>query len=120
MSGFVITGHQVVPELFRLARTCGITLGLPTIHPEHLISRSGGLVLRLSEALAKFTRSSLRIFLFNAIAHHVSEFVGDPVTQPLLALITIIVDENGSASQMREHDARVAGRNAKLKHPGTV
>ena len=45
------------------------------------------LTLWISEALPEFTRSSLRIFLFSAIRHQVSEFVGDPVTQPLFALV---------------------------------
>lgn len=44
-----------------------------------------------------------------------TELVGYPVTQPLFALVTVIVDEDGPAGQVREHQTAVPCGNVQAK-----
>src|SRR5215510_16170289 len=70
---------------------------------------------RLLEALAVFLGGLFRIPLSVAVHGQVSQLMGNPVTQPVFALVAVVIDKNGPAGQMGEHQAAISFRDMELK-----
>src|SRR5712692_5049933 len=70
------------------------------------------------KALSVFVGGFISVTLPDAVGSQVPELVSDPVGQPVLAHIAVVVDKDSSAGQMGEHQAPVASGNVKVKVAG--
>ena len=74
----------------------------------------------LFEASTQLAGGFFGILFFWTVGRQVAQFVGHPVAKPVGTLVTVVVDEDGSAGQVGKHLAAIAGRNMESKGLGGV
>src|SRR5256885_10074800 len=72
------------------------------------------------KALSVFTGGFVSGILAGAVGGQVSEFMRHPVSEGVIAHISVAVDEHASAGQVREHGAGVSGGYMEAKYSGRV
>src|SRR6202030_129011 len=72
------------------------------------------------KALSVFMGGFVSRILACAVCSQVSEFMRYPVSEGVIAHISVVVDEHASAGQVREHSAGISGRHMEAKCSGRV
>jgi len=74
----------------------------------------------IPEALSVFTGSFVSSTLADTVGGQMSEFMRQPVSEGVIAHISVAVDEHASAGQVREHGADISGWHVEAKCSGRV
>ncbi len=72
------------------------------------------------KALSVFPGGFVSVTLAGAVGSQVPEFMGHPVSEGVIAHISVAVDEHASAGQVCEHGARISGGHMEAKGSGRV
>src|SRR5438445_9141713 len=72
------------------------------------------------KSLSVFTGGFVSVTLAGAVGSQVSEFMRYPVSEGVIAHISVAVDEHASAGQVREHGAGISGWHVEAKYSGRV
>src|SRR6267143_3200714 len=72
------------------------------------------------KALSVFTGGLVSVTLAGAVGSQMSEFMRYPVSEGVIAYISVAVDEHASAGQVREHSAGISGGHMEVKDSGRV
>src|SRR3979409_2191243 len=75
---------------------------------------------RILEVLAVLTGGFVSGTLAGAVGSQVSEFMRYPVSEGVIAYISVAVDEHASAGQVREHSAGISSGHMEAKCSGCV
>ena len=74
----------------------------------------------LLKALPIFTGSFVSVVLAGTVGSQVSEFMGHPVSEGVIAHVAVAVDEHASAGQVCEHGAGISSGHMQVEGPGRV
>jgi hypothetical protein len=72
------------------------------------------------KALSVFTGSLVSVTLAGAVASQVSKLMRHPISERVIAHITVRVDKDGSAGQVTEHGTGISGWDMEAKGSGRV
>src|SRR5712692_4258558 len=75
---------------------------------------------RFFQTFAVFAGRFLCILFLRAVGSQMSEFMRYPVSEGVIAHISVAVDEHASAGQVREHSAGISGWHVEAKCSGRV
>src|SRR5262249_19089774 len=107
------SGSPACFSLFSWKTTGSPTKSIPT-------SPDSRFPVAFLQDLAQFMGYSFRVSFAYAVRFQMSQLMGDPMSEPFLSQIPVVIHKKGSARQMRKHRTTQVFRDVQLKYASVV